>query len=180
MQSLYAQARAWLIQPRTLLALAALVVVALAAVIASRLAGPREVTGEVISSMPVKAFHGSPALPPVQVNAEQGSRPQAELSGDFYNFGAIDARAVVSHDFLVVNRGDAPLVIRRAYTTCGCTTAEISASVIPPGKAARATIIFDAGFHNTSGQTVRRGLVIETNDAERPQIEIWVQAAVGK
>jgi hypothetical protein len=107
-----------------------------------------------------------------------GSRPSAELSSRFHNFGRVGAEAVVRREFLVVNRGSAPLVIEQAYTTCGCTTAEISARVIPPGKAMRAVVTFDAGFHDSAGQTVRRGLIIETNDPEHAQVEVWVQASV--
>jgi hypothetical protein len=85
---------------------------------------------------------------------------------------------VVERTFIVRNEGEALLTISRAYTTCGCTTAEFSASVIPPGKVATVKVIFDAGFHDTAGQTVRRGVIIENNDPNQSQAEIWVQAAV--
>ena len=39
-------------------------------------------------------------------------------------------------------------------------------------------VTFDAGFHDVSGQTVRRGVIIETNDPDTPQMEVGVQAAV--
>jgi hypothetical protein len=37
---------------------------------------------------------------------------------------------------------------------------------------------FDAGFHDSAGQTVRRGVILETNDPEQPQVEMWIQADV--
>jgi hypothetical protein len=43
---------------------------------------------------------------------------------------------------------------------------------------ASVTLTFDAGYHDTAGQTVRRGLIIENNDPRQSQAEIWVQAAV--
>ncbi len=119
------------------------------------------------------ALAASPATGAAQANL-------ALLSGDFFDFGLVHPNAVVQHDFLVVNRGGAPLVIQRAYTTCSCTTADISASVIPPGKASRVTLRFAAGVHAAAGQTVRRGLVLQTNDPDHPQAEIWVQASIGK
>ena len=79
---------------------------------------------------------------------------------------------------VLFNTGEAPLTISRAYTTCGCTTAEITARTIPPGKVASVTLTFDAGFHETAGQTVRRGLIIENNDPRNPKAEIWIQATV--
>jgi hypothetical protein len=85
---------------------------------------------------------------------------------------------VVTYDFAIANTGNAPLTINRAYTTCGCTTAEFTATVIPPGKMSVVTMILDAGFHDVRGQTVRRGIIIENNDPETPQVEIWAQATV--
>ena len=71
------------------------------------------------------------------------------------------------------------MTISRAYTTCACTTAEISSEVIPPGKAVSVDLVFDAGFHDAAGQTVRRGIILENNDPDQPQAEFWVQADVG-
>ena len=85
---------------------------------------------------------------------------------------------MVRRKFVIRNEGAAPLTIVRAYTTCGCTTAEFSARVIPPGKLAVVTLIFDAGFHDARGQTVDRGIIIENNDRDNSQAEIWTRAAV--
>jgi hypothetical protein len=108
-----------------------------------------------------------------------GPQPKITVSETFYNFGSIGPDEVAQRTFAIRNDGDAPLTISRAYTTCGCTIAEFSASVIPPGKVAEVTLIFDAGFHDSRGQTVRRGIIIENNDPHQSQAEIWVQANVG-
>lgn len=134
---------------------------------------------EVVYNQPLRAGHAMP-LSWLPAQAASTGRPQAALPVEFYDFGAVGSRDVVRHDFLIINRGSAPLVIQSVSTTCGCTTAEITASVIPPGKASRATLIFDAGYHPVAGQTVRRGLILETNDPERSELEIWVQAEVGR
>jgi hypothetical protein len=105
-------------------------------------------------------------------------QPNIVIPETSYDFGTIGVKDVVEQTFVIRNTGDAPLTISRAYTTCGCTTAEISASVIPPGSVATVKLIFDAGFHDAAGQTVRRGLIIENNDPEQSQTEIWVQAKI--
>ncbi|NMB87579.1 MAG: DUF1573 domain-containing protein [Chloroflexi bacterium] len=107
-----------------------------------------------------------------------GGQPRLEIPVTFHDFGSIGATQVVRQDFLLTNRGSVPLRIRSAYTTCGCTTAEFSASVIPPGKAARITLTYDAGYHHAAGNTVRRGLVIRSNDPHQGQVEIWIQATL--
>jgi hypothetical protein len=64
------------------------------------------------------------------------------------------------------------------YTTCGCTTADLTGSVIPPGKVALHTLHFDADYHNVTGETVRRGVILENNDREQPKAEVWIEARV--
>lgn len=109
---------------------------------------------------------------------KDGPQPKIALSEVSYNFGSIGPRDVVTREFVIANQGEAPLTISRAYTTCGCTTAQLSATIIPPGKVSIMKLVFDAGFHDTGGQTVRRGVIIESNDPRNPQTEVWIQAAV--
>lgn len=133
---------------------------------------------DVVYDRPIQAIHEmgeGPAIPFLPRNKPQ---PAVLVPEKSYNFGNIGPQDVVERTFIIRNNGEAPLTISRAYTTCGCTTAEISASVIPPGKVAEITLIFDAGFHETAGQTVRRGLIIENNDPTQSQAEIWIQATV--
>lgn len=105
-------------------------------------------------------------------------QPKIAVSESSYNFGSIGATEVVTHDFVIQNVGEAPLIITRAYTTCGCTTADFTATTIPPGKVIMMTLTFDAGYHDTRGQTVRRSVIIENNDPKMPQLEIWTKASV--
>jgi hypothetical protein len=142
-----------------------------------RMAVPGGAAVDVVHDRPLAAVHERAAgLPSAAPSADGLGR--VDLPARYHDFGRIRVDEVVTRDFLLVNRGEGPLVIGRAYTTCGCTTAEISAAVIPPGKAAQVRLVFDAGFHPVQGVTVRRGLVLETNDPNHPQVEIWVQAYV--
>lgn len=109
---------------------------------------------------------------------KDGPQPRIAVSEDFFSFGSIGATAIVEHDFVIQNLGEAPLTINRAYTTCGCTTADFTATVIPPGKVVVMNLILDAGYHDVRGQTVRRGVIIESNDPDNPEIELWTQASV--
>lgn len=134
--------------------------------------------GDVATGKPLYAVHEMGEGPPIPFLAKNQPQPDVVVPEKFYDFGRIGPRDVVEKTFIIRNTGGAPLTISRAYTTCGCTTAEISASVIPPGKVATIKLIFDAGFHDTAGQTVRRGLIIENNDPNYSQAEIWIQASV--
>lgn len=133
---------------------------------------------DIVYDQPIYAIHEMGDGPPIPFLPSDQPQPAIAVSEKSYDFGNIGPMDVVERTFIVFNTGDAPLTISRAYTTCGCTTAEISAKSIPPGKVAEVKIIFDAGFHDTAGQTVRRGLMIENNDPRQSQAEIWVEASV--
>jgi hypothetical protein len=133
---------------------------------------------DVAHEQPFVAQHEMGEGPPIPFLAAGQPQPDIVVPERSYDFGRIGPQDVVERTFIVRNEGQTPLTISRAYTTCGCTTAEFSASVIPPGKVATVRVIFDAGYHDTAGQTVRRGIIIENNDPDQSQAEIWIQAAV--
>jgi hypothetical protein len=133
---------------------------------------------DIVINQPIHAIHEMGAGPPIPFLPKDQAQPAITVSEKSYDFGSIGPTDLAEHTFVIQNIGDAPLTISRAYTTCGCTTANISARLIPPGKVASVTITFDAGFHDTAGQTVRRGLIIENNDPRKPKVEIWIQASV--
>jgi hypothetical protein len=133
---------------------------------------------DVAHDQPIFGVHEMADGPPIPFLPANEPQPAIVVPEKSFNFGAIGAKDIVERTFIIRNEGEAPLTISRVYTTCGCTTAEVSASIIPPGKVATVKIVFDAGFHDAAGQTVRRGVIIEHNDPNRSQAEIWVQAAI--
>ena len=133
---------------------------------------------DVARDRPISAIHEMGDGPAIPFLPSDEAQPAVLLPEKTYDFGMIGPKDVVKRTFIIRNTGEAPLTISRAYTTCGCTTAEISASVIPPGVVAEATLIFDAGFHDTAGQSVRRGLIIENNDPNQSKAEYWTTANV--
>ncbi len=144
-------------------------------------AAPAFTASDVVYATPLHVDHHmdpETSKPPVTPERQAGDPPVAALSDRFFDFGEVDPPQVVTHAFSIRNNGGQSLVITGAHTTCGCTTADISATSIPPGKLALVTLRFDPAFHNLHGQTVRRGVMIETNDPQSPQVEIWIQAAI--
>lgn len=164
----------------------ALIGAAILMLVSAALAASRRSTGavaqvnsnDIVYGNQILAVHNMGNGPKAKFLPPGDPQPAIEVPETFYDFGRIGAKDVVTRTFLVRNAGDAPLTISHAYTTCGCTVADISADVIPPGKAATVELRFDAGFHESAGQTVRRGLILESNDPNQPQAEIWIQADV--
>ena len=112
---------------------------------------------DVARDRPFNAIHEMKPGPRIPLLPADQPQPRIVIPSDYYNFGQVGARDVVRRKFVIRNEGDAPLTISRAYTTCGCTIAQFTSRVIPPGKVALATLVFNAGFHDTRGQTVKRG-----------------------
>jgi len=135
---------------------------------------------DVSYQKPFRAVHEMGGSPPIRFLPKDQPQPKIVLPATYHDFGLIGARAVVEHRFMVRNDGEGPLTISRAYTTCGCTTAEFTARVIPPGKIALVTLIFNAGFHDTRGQVVKRGIIIESNDRGNSKTEFWARASVAQ
>ncbi len=133
---------------------------------------------DIVYRQPIRAIHEMGPGPRIQFLPENQPQPEIVVPEGVYDFGTIGPKDVVTYSFAIRNAGEAPLSIVRAFTTCGCTTAEITARVIPPGKAAMVKLRFDAGFHETRGQTVKRGLIIENNDRRQSKAEVWTVASV--
>jgi hypothetical protein len=134
---------------------------------------------EVVYGEPIHAVHEMKPGPRIPFLPLIEPQPSIAIPTSSYDLGHVGAKAVVKRKFIIRNTGEAPLTISRAYTTCGCTTAHLTARVIPPGKVALVTLTFDAGFHDTRGKRVERGLIIESNDRRNSKSELWVRAAVG-
>ncbi|HDQ73915.1 MAG TPA: DUF1573 domain-containing protein [Chloroflexi bacterium] len=119
-----------------------------------------------------------PERPPTPREALAGeSTSQLDIPSASYNFGQIYDTWDVTHIFAVQNTGDADLLIGNLVTSCGCTTAELSSNVVPPGQRADLTVTFDADYHPTNGP-VSRLVWFATNDPIQPWVEMRITADV--
>lgn len=92
-----------------------------------------------------------------------------------WNFGKVKAGEAVTHEFVFTNEGDAPLLIQRVVTSCGCTAALASKDEIGPGKEGRIKATFD-----TTGYAgkVLKYIYVESNDAGTRRRELTIEAEV--
>ena len=95
--------------------------------------------------------------------------------------------------FTIKNSGTEPLQLTKVKTSCTCTTAQISidgnksplfsmhagspwVGEVAPGKEAQVEIIFDQTFHGPSGVgPIERYITVETNDANQPNMELYLK-----
>ncbi len=78
-------------------------------------------------------------------NADQVDMPKIELSQDFFDFGEMNQKESVSTDFVIKNTGDAPLLIRSAKGSCGCTVPEWPKEPVAVGEEAVIKVTFNSG-----------------------------------
>jgi len=81
----------------------------------------------------------------------------------------------LKHDFIFTNVGQAPLVIKRVTTSCGCTAALVSEDHIPPGKEGKISVEFDTRGYFGS---VIKQVYVESNDPVEPQKTLEIQAEI--
>ena len=130
---------------------------------------------------PIRGGHDMALIPeqipePREV-AEGEVVPQVDIPKAEYDFGMIPADPPVSYVFAIQNTGATPLTVSNLVTSCGCTTAELSAGVIQPGERADLQVVFDPDFHRTVGP-VTRVVWAMTDDPTQPWIELKVSADV--
>lgn len=107
----------------------------------------------------------------------------------------------VTHNFEVKNNGSEPVVIKKAYTSCACTTASILDASgdkyglfgmqghkglllntnieVKPGEIATVTAIFDPATHGPKGVgKIKRIIYLDTNSTVESQIQIAFEGTV--
>lgn len=133
---------------------------------------------------PIEGWHDMASMPDINQVGEpvlpDQTQPDLDLPISDYDFGSISSGPEdVSQVFYIQNMGTESLEIRSIVTSCGCTTASLSSSVIPAGRRADLTVVFNPDFHDTEGP-VTRAIWLETNDPDQPVAEIKFTANVYK
>ena len=71
--------------------------------------------------------------------------PKISFETDIFDFGEINQNESVSTDFSLKNIGEAPLLIRSAKGSCGCTVPDWPRDLIEPGEEAIIQVTFNSG-----------------------------------
>ena len=107
--------------------------------------------------------------------------PQIDLELQSFEFGDVVNGTIVGKDITITNRGSTPLIIDEVSTSCGCTTAAIDPTSVPPGESAVLHIEFDSGAHGPelTGELMRQ-VFMRTNDPKNPEVMVTFTANVTK
>ncbi len=84
-----------------------------------------------------------------------GKYPAFEFESMEYNFGVVDEGEIVNHVFSFTNTGEAPLLIKNATATCGCTIPSWPKEAIAPGETGEIEVNFNSkGKPNQQTKTI--------------------------
>jgi hypothetical protein len=91
-----------------------------------------------------------------------------------HDFGKVQEGEKIAYTFSFENKGNAPLVISQATTTCGCTVSKYSRKPVPPGGSGTIEVIFDS-----SGRNGRQTKVVTVrSNATKPIVVIRITGEV--
>ena len=101
--------------------------------------------------------------------------PKVRIDHPRHDFGRVTEGDKLRHVFTVTNDGDAPLVIEKVTTSCGCTAAVVKEKTVPPGGQTEVKVEVDT--NNRPGSQHKTASVF-TNDPATPQSRLDIQAEV--
>jgi Protein of unknown function (DUF1573) len=111
--------------------------------------------------------------PSLRADGSAGARLAVEPAA--FDFGKVRPEKTLLKELMLRNFGDAELVIKKVSTTCGCTVAGAYLTRVAPGASTTLRIAFTTPA--VPGRT-QQTVAIETNDPERPRVEVKVSATV--
>ena len=101
-------------------------------------------------------------------------RPRIVFDSDEYDFGVMEFGDTMRRAFTFHNRGDYPLVVAKADSSCTCTLANIAEDAIPPGGEAQVELEWTARASPTAGSRFRHWAKLQTNDPDQPLVTLTV------
>jgi len=104
-----------------------------------------------------------------------GSGPKIKLKENSWDFGRVKQGKILTHIFIFNNTGNAPLVIKKVRTSCGCTAALVSEKEIAPGGKGEIKVRFDTRGYEGE---VKKYVYVETNDSQQPRVQLTVSARI--
>ncbi|GIW94815.1 MAG: hypothetical protein KatS3mg110_2856 [Pirellulaceae bacterium] len=92
--------------------------------------------------------------------------PKLVVAETSHDFGHLPPNTTGRHLFTLRNDGTGNLILSQQSTSCRCTVAELSASVVPPGGVAQLTIAWNTGNQSNTGNTYHETVTLTTNDPQ--------------
>ena len=105
----------------------------------------------------------------------QTPAPVISFEKTHHDFGKMSPGKKASHNFVILNNGNAPLQIKDVRPSCGCTVATLPKSKLEPGENTFIEIAF-----NSSGMlgNVHKSITLLSDDPVNPKVELTFGASI--
>ena len=107
--------------------------------------------------------------------APAAGTPKAEVAQPSYNFGTALSGPPLNHVFMIKNVGNAPLEIRNVTSSCGCTAAKPSKTILAPGEVATIPASVDTRFEQGHSLSV---VTLTTNDPTHASLQLKLEGVI--
>jgi len=103
------------------------------------------------------------------------ARPIPSIDEKIYDFGIIKEGQKVSHEFVIRNEGDDTLRIKGVQTSCGCMSAGVEDTLVPPGGSTKIRVDF---VSKSIPGNFDKAVWVRTNVIENPLITLRIKGYV--
>lgn len=131
--------------------------------------------GTVSSAKAGNLPSGGSALLGGQSGAVTPGTPRAEVAAPVYDFGKAPSGPPIKHVFMVRNSGNGPLEIKNVTSSCGCTAAKPSKSILAPGEVSTVVASVDTKFERGHSLSV---VTLITNDPAHPSLQLRIEGVI--
>jgi len=112
------------------------------------------------------------AIMSFSINAQE-KVAKIEFKTDVIDYGTIEKGANGVRFFEFTNTGDAPLIITKVKSSCGCTTPSWPDQPVMPGKSGKIEVKYDTNRLNA----IRKTITVSSN-AETPTVALKIKGTV--
>ena len=109
----------------------------------------------------------------LSVNA-QGKKAKIEFKTDVIDYGTIEKGADGVRVFKFTNTGDAPLIITKVKSSCGCTIPSKPKGPIMPGETGEISVKYDTN----RVMPIRKTITVTSNASDKPTIALKIKGLV--
>lgn len=115
-----------------------------------------------------------PLLLGASLPSSQNAGPRIHFEQEVYDYGTIAFASDGRCSFSFTNTGDAPLIIERFQSSCGCLVPYWDREPVAPGATGNVRLLYDT----RRAGPFRKSATLTTNDPERPQIVLSIRGVV--
>ena len=115
-----------------------------------------------------------------QIDEEESSAasvPELYIPEKNHQFENVPAGQTVTHEYILYNKGTAPLHITRVKTGWGCSAASYTRQ-IPPGGEGKISVKVNTTSY--AGRTLKKNIVVSTTDPQKPSVTLTISGMVEK